>query len=161
MDWIELNPGSFFPEAFLVRVGRLPRIKEQWETLQDNTPSPMLAIQPVFPETSFLENMMGDLMWVFIKCKSVSRCFFLVSFVSISKKMCFLGTRKKVSEPWTTPPNRKAKPMLPEVAGCVIFSGLAWGGKNVLNHGEVVLTKNQLSTPFMWKKNKWKPMLKS
>lgn len=115
-------------------------------------PSPMLAIQPVFPETSFFENMMmGDLKWVFIKCKSVSRCFCLVSFVSISKNYVFGHPQESVGtmKPWTTPPNRKAKPMLPEVAGEWFFSGR---GKIVLNHGEVVLTKNQLSTPFMWKK---------
>ena len=35
LNWIE--SWFIFPEEFLVRVGRLPRIEEQWETLQDNT----------------------------------------------------------------------------------------------------------------------------
>ena len=124
MDWIELNPGSFFLKNFLWE-WEDSRIKEQWETLQDNT------LQPVFPETSFFENMMGDLKWVFIKCKSVNRCFFLFLSAPFQRKYVFGHPQESVGTMnwWTTPPNRKAKPMLPEVAGEWFFSGLAWGVK--------------------------------
>lgn len=92
-------------------------------------PSPMLAIQPVFPETSFFENMMGDLKWVFIKCKSVGRCYLFVSFVS--KKICFWAPARKCRnhELMNHTSQQEGKTYAARGGGWVIFSRLAWGVK--------------------------------
>ena len=147
LNWIE--SWFIFPEEFLVRVGRLPRIKEQWETLQDNTHHQCWWYNQYSLKLLFLKTWWVTWSGCLSSANQSADVFFLF-FRFHFKGLCFWAPARECRnhETMNHTSQQEGKTYAARGGGWVIFSGLAWGVKM----SEVVLTKNQLSTPFMWKK---------